>query len=79
MGAPRKYAWEDWFCRRRIVLVRGVDYHCSQSAMTGQVRCAATKHGLRHVRVVDAGDRVVIEVPRVDDEIPHTAEVTVAG
>lgn len=61
MGAKRKYRWDEWFMEPRTVLVRGRDYHCSQSAMTGQLRNRASDRGIR-IRLVDRGDSIVLEV-----------------
>lgn len=57
----RKYPWEDWFSKRVAVLVRGVDYHCSQSTMAQTVRNNASAKGLR-VRLHDTGTKIVVEV-----------------
>ncbi len=61
MAAKRKYRWEEWFAAPRTVLVRGVDYHCSQSALCGTIRNNASRRGLR-VRLTDTGNTVIIEV-----------------
>jgi hypothetical protein len=62
MAAKRKYRWEKWFGQRRTVLVRGVDYECSQSAMVGMIRSAASRrYGVR-VSVVDRDNTIDIEV-----------------
>lgn len=80
MGVKRKhgnakYDWEEWFGRPSTRLVRGADYHCSQSAMVYQVRNNASMRGVR-VRVVDNGDSIDIEVV---GEILHPDQATVAG
>ena len=71
----RIYKWEQWLTAPRTILVRGVDYHCSQSTMAGMVRNNASMRGVR-VRVVDNRDSIVIEVPHA---VPHTDRATVAG
>src|ERR1700681_2725127 len=38
----QKYPWEEWFERRRVVLMRGEDYRCSQSTMAQTIRNAAS-------------------------------------
>lgn len=68
MAARRKYQWEEWFGRRRTILVRGVDYHCSQASMVQSIRNGASTRGVR-VSVADEGDSIVIEVT---SEIQHT-------
>ena len=75
MGAKRKYRWEEWFERPRTVLLRGVDYDCSQSAMSGAVRNNASMRGVR-VRIVDTGDSIIIEVV---GETAHTNTTPVSG
>lgn len=61
MGAKRKYRWDDWFDCPRTVLVRGQDYQCSQSAMTGQLRNRASERGVR-IKLADRGDSIIVEV-----------------
>ena len=75
MAAKRKYKWEEWFDQSRTVLVRGVDYHCSQSSMAGAIRNSASQRGAR-VHLTDTGDSIIVEVV---DEIPYTNKVTVFG
>ena len=75
MGAKRKYMWEDWFDKPHTLLVRGVDYHCSQSAMAGMVRNNASQRGVR-VRIIDTGWSITIEVT---GEVPHTDKVAVTS
>jgi hypothetical protein len=69
-----RYLWDKWFAEPRTVLVRNIDYHCSQSSMSQMTRNAASKRGLR-VRLTDTGDSIIIEVI---GEIPHTNKVAVA-
>src|SRR5271170_1492927 len=57
----RKYQWEEWFGRPRTVLLRGVHYHCSQSAMCQMIRNAASARYLR-VRLEDTETEIIIEV-----------------
>lgn len=59
--SAKKYMWEEWFGRTRVVLVRGVDYTCPQSTMSQLIRNAATKHSVR-VRLQDTGEGFVVEV-----------------
>ena len=68
MAAHRKYRWEEWFTQGTVVLVHGVDYHCSQSAMVQTARNNASRRGLR-VSIIDNGDTIVIEVT---GEVSHT-------
>ncbi len=75
MGAPRKYKWEVWFDQPRTVLVRGVDYRCSQSSMVAGIRNAASTRGVR-VRLTDTGDSITIGVVSA---IQHTNTAAVAG
>lgn len=75
MAAKRKYQWEQWFGQRRTVLVRGVDYECSQSAMVGMIRNAASRRYNVRVGVVDMDNTIIIEV--VGDTLnPDKAAVT---
>lgn len=75
----RKYQWEEWFGRRRTVLVRGVHYHCSQSTMAQTVRNNASARGL-HVRLLDTGTSLVIETRTGrDGESTHPDKAPVAG
>jgi hypothetical protein len=60
-GRPRKYPWDEWLGRPETVLVRGVHYHCSQSTMTQNIRCAASHRKVR-VRLVDTGTEIWIRV-----------------
>ena len=73
---PRKYQWEQWFEQPQTVLVRGVDYHCSQTTMSGMIRNNASRRGVR-TRLIDNGDSIIIEV--VNLAIPHSDRTTVAG
>ncbi len=58
----RKYGWEEWFDRHgRTILVRGVDYHCSQSTMAQTIRNNASRRRLR-VRLIDIGHAIILEV-----------------
>lgn len=75
MAAKRKYCWEEWFGVPRTVLVRGIDYLCSQSTMCGMIRNNASQRGMR-VRVVDRDDTIVIEV--VGGEIHNPDKIAVA-
>ena len=75
MAAKRKYMWEEWFDQPSTTLVRGTDYHCSQSTMAGMVRNNASQRGVR-VRLIDTGDSITIEVT---GEVQHTNQAAVAG
>lgn len=69
MPAHRKYDWETWFGQRRTRLVRGQDYHCSQSMMWQMVRNNAYARGLvGRVKITDTHDGIEIEVA---DEVLH--------
>lgn len=71
------YKWEEWFGRDRIVLIRGIHYHCSQSTMCQTIRNNASKKGVS-VKLLDAGSEIVIEVRR-RSAISHTNTSAVAG
>ena len=75
VAAKRKYRWEEWFTRGRCVLVRGIDYKCSQSCMCATVRNNASRMGLR-LRVIDNGDSLDVEVV---GEVRGTVTTPVAG
>jgi hypothetical protein len=64
-GRPPTYRWAEWFARPKVLLTRGKDYRCSQSAMVAQIRNAATKHG-KNVVVQDQLTK--IEMTVVDQE-----------
>lgn len=72
--AQRKYPWEVWFGKSHTVIVRGVDYHLSQSMMWQTIRNNARLRRVR-LRITDCDDSFVIEVlgarPR-----PNKAPVT---
>ncbi len=74
MHGNRKYPWEVWFDRPHTVLVRGVDYHCSQSTMCQAIRNEARRKW--RVRLTDNGDSIVMEVLGA---IQHTDKTPVAG
>lgn len=74
MAAKRKYWWETWFGQKNTTIVRGIDYHCSQSTMCGTIRNNASRCGLR-VRLADRGDTITIEVV---GEVLHTDRIAVA-
>lgn len=57
----RIYPWEEWFRARRITLLRGVHYGCSQSTMAQTIRNNASLRGLR-VRIEDIGTGLIMEV-----------------
>lgn len=77
MSAKRKYPWDDWFGQPITVLVRGEDYHCSQSTMVQTIRNNASRRGLR-VRVVEDDDCRAIRL-EVLGEVQHTDRATVAN
>ena len=60
MAAKRKYPWERWFAQARTIVVRGIDYECSQSAMVQAIRNNASTRGVS-IRVRDVGHAIVIE------------------
>ena len=70
-----KYRWAEWFAQPTTVLVRGVDYRCSQSSMCGSIRNAASQAKL-HVKLTDHGDSITIEVTSA---IQHPDPSAVAG
>jgi hypothetical protein len=49
MARTFTYPWDSWLRRRRLLLERGLDYHCSSLSMAQQVRNAAA---VRHLSVV---------------------------
>lgn len=67
MAARRKYPWELWFSRPRVVIVRGIDYDCSQATMVQSIRNAASIRGVG-VGVQDKGTAISIEVRNA---LPH--------
>lgn len=77
----RKYAWEEWFARKRTVLLRGVHYKCSQSTMTQMVRNRASLHGVR-ISLKDTGTEVIIDVigrEGQSNDVPCADQTPVAG
>ena len=75
MAAKRKYNWDGLFDRQHTVLVRGADYHCSQSTMAGMIRNQASGRGVR-VCLTDTGDSIIVEVA---NEVSHTDQVAVTS
>lgn len=75
MAAKRKYKWEEWLHEPQTILIRGVDYHCSQSSMCQMIRNEAWERGVR-VSLIDVGYSIVIEVV---GEVPHPDKAAVAG
>ena len=69
----RIYEWEKWFGQRRTVLLRGIHYRCSQSAMVQMIRSNASARNMR-VRVIDTMTELVIEVigTRSNSAVPNT-------
>jgi hypothetical protein len=79
----QQYPWNEWLIggptgspgiamtdedgRRRIVLVRGEHYECSQSSMCQQIRSAARNLGLK-VNVQDLDDRIMVVIRAADPE-----------
>ena len=74
MGARRKYRWEEWLTQPYTVLVRGIDYDCSQSCMTQSIRNKASKIGVR-VSITDNRDSIEI---RIVNENTHPDKVGVS-
>lgn len=74
----RKYPWEKWFGDGFAVLLRGVDYHVSQSSMMQAIRNRASASGLK-LEMKDTGTEIMFTVVGRRDAIPHTkARVTVS-
>ena len=57
----RKYPWEKWFGDGFAVVMRGVDYHCSQSIMVQIIRNRASSLGLK-LNIVDTGTEIILTV-----------------
>lgn len=57
----KKYPWELWFSKPRTVILRGVHYHCSQSAMVQTIRNNASQRRIL-VSITDTDTEIVIEV-----------------
>lgn len=72
----RKYPWEKWFGGGFAILLRGVDYHCSQSTMTQSIRNRASLEGLK-VKIEDTGTEIILTVIGGRNEIPHTDKAAV--
>ncbi len=61
MGRRNLYDWNRWLGQRGpITLVWGVDYHCSTSAIVGQIRNHASRRGTR-VRLTEGVGWVTVE------------------
>lgn len=75
MHGNRRYRWEDWFDQPITTLIKGVHYHCSQSAMAGAVRNAASQRRVK-VKIIDTGTSIVIEVIGA---IPHPDKTAIAS
>ena len=74
VAALRKYPWERWFTKSRIILIRGIDYHCSQSTMAQTIRNNASSRGLK-VRLRDIGEAIVVQT----DAFPHTDKIAITS
>lgn len=74
----RKYPWEEWFSNEITVIVRGVDYFCSQSNMVQSIRNKASSLGLK-LRITDTGTEIVMVIVgrRGNNEVPHTNKAPV--
>ena len=57
------YDWVKIFKKERTILRKGMDYFCSQSAMSQQIRTAASVRGLS-VSIRDTGVALVIDVEK---------------
>ncbi len=42
-----RYPWDEWFCQRKFVLRRGVDYLCQPYTMMILIRTKAANRGFR--------------------------------
>lgn len=73
----QKYDWEEWFSKKFTILMRGVDYHCSQSTMMQQIRNKASALGLR-LKLTDTGTEIIIVVvgERGEDEVSRTNQAS---
>lgn len=79
IGRPRKYPWEKWFGDGFAVLMRGVDYQCSQSTMAQTVRNNASARGLK-VSIEDTGTDIILTViGRREGEVQRTDKAPVTG
>lgn len=58
-----KYPWDEWLRRRRLRLVRGIDFDCQPHSMSVMIRTRAARRGLR---VSVSIDESVITVRRLD-------------
>lgn len=63
MAAKRIYSWDDWFSLDAFVVRRGDDFSCSMSAMSQQIRDAASVRGLS-VHLDDIEDEIMVKVRR---------------
>lgn len=45
-GRPQRYPWDKWMKRKKLTLVKGIDYQCQTHGMIQQLRTKATKLGL---------------------------------
>ena len=55
----QKYPWHRWMSKGRLVLRRGIDYHCTQGSICQQVRNAAARWGLR-ANLIEQEDRLIV-------------------
>lgn len=75
----KKYPWNEWFAQPRTILLRGVDYDCSQSTMAQTVRNNASSRGLS-VRITDTGTEIIVDVAKeTTDAHTDTTEASVSG
>lgn len=65
--AARTYSWDHWFKRKRLLLERGMDYHCSSLAMGQQIRNAATARKLK-VRLTETKEGIEVVILRQQEQ-----------
>jgi hypothetical protein len=69
MKDNRKYHWVEWFKKKEFHLTPGADFRCSTQSMIGQIRNAASFHGLKlWVRLDHKLIRVSVLGPRPTKE-----------
>lgn len=67
IGRRKTYPWEEWFSTPSTVIVKGLDYKCSQSTMCQMIRNAASQRRIS-VTPEDHGVSIHIKVGQRTEE-----------
>jgi hypothetical protein len=59
MKPKRRYFWSEWFRYPKVMLVRGIHYHCTNDSFKQQMRNAATSREIK-ISIRDYGTHLLI-------------------